>query len=246
MKNLLITLCMLSLYSISGLAQTDYNQWEVGSYKVKIGMHDMFEKGLAAHNKKFHTASPYKIGVMQTIAGPGTDSYTLVMGPVTMTQIEGRPSGTEHDTDWEKNVMPYVESTSDATFWREYKEITYSAPGSANYTKSRIRFFTLNPGNLDRFKAVLQKISAVYKAKNYNASYTVYIQSGASQGPHVAAEITMDSWAYLDKPNTFEKDFDELHGAGTWKLALEEFDIAVDRTKTYDQLNVFKPELSSN
>ncbi|MFZ1677068.1 MAG: hypothetical protein WBP41_14955 [Saprospiraceae bacterium] len=246
MKNLLITFCLLTWYSMSGFSQTDYNQWEVASYTPKLGMRDMLEKGLAAHNKKFHTANPYKIGVMRTISGPGTGDYTLVMGPVTLSQIDGRPSGAEHDADWQKNVIPYVEAVSDAAFWREYKEVTYAPAGSMNFTKSRLRFFTLNPGQMDRMKAALKLISEVYKAKNIQASYTVYIRYGASQGPHIAAEIGMANWSFLDEPNTFQKDFEEVHGVGSYQKFLDELEIALDRTKTYDVLNVFKPELGSD
>ncbi len=246
MKNLLITLCLLTWVSISAWAQTDYLQFEVASYTVKLGQRDMFEKGLAAHNKKFHNADPFKVGVFRVESGPGSGEYVLVMGPVTFSQIEGHPSGTEHDGDWQKNVLPYVESISESNYWRVDKDITYRPEGSATYNKSRLRFFTLNPGQSDRFKAAIQMIADVYKAKKYNATYTVYWKYGASQGPHVATEIGMNSWSWFDQPNTIQKDFEEVHGAGSWQKFMDELDIAIDRTKTFDQLDSFRPDLSSD
>lgn len=246
MKNLLITLVIFTGYALCTNAQTDYRQWEVGNYKIKMGQEDMFEKGLAVHNKKFHSAAPYKIGVSKCMSGPSSGQYTLVLGPVTFSQIEGRPAGVDHDSDWNKNVMPYVESEGEGSYWRMNDEASYNPTGSEKFTKSRLRFFTINPGQMDRFKELVKMVSEVYKAKNYKAAYNVYIRYGASQGPHAAAEIFMDSWAYLDTPNTFQKDYEEVHGEGSFQKFQDDFEIAIDRTKTYDELNVWKPELGSN
>lgn len=211
-----------------------------------MGQNDMFEKALAAHNKKFHNADPFKVGVSEVKSGPASGSYTLVMGPVTFTQIGGRPNSPEHNADWQKNVMPYVESIGDASFWRVDKDASYRAAGADAFTKSRLRFITLNPGQMDRFKDAIKMIGEVYKAKNYNASYSVYIKWGASAGPHVATEIGFADWSWFDQPNTIEKDFEEVHGAGSWQKFLDEWELAVDRTKTFDELDEFMPSLSSD
>src|SRR5690349_7599447 len=110
MKNLVILFsCMFGLIT-SGWTQTDYKQWETHRFKVKMGQEDDFEKSLAAHNKKFHNAAPYKTSVFSLHTGPNSGDYEIALGPMTFTQLEGRPAGKDHDEDWAK-VMSHVEST---------------------------------------------------------------------------------------------------------------------------------------
>ena len=92
---------------------------------------------------------------------------------------------------------------------------------------------------------LIKKVAAVYKAKNYPASYYVYFRWGASTGPHMAAEINFDNWSYLDRPDTWEADFNSVHGEGAWQKYLDEAANYIDRSKTYDEFIVWNKELSS-
>lgn len=108
MKNLMLTLGLLGWMTISSWAQNDYLQWETHRYYAKPGQAENFEKGLAAHNKKFHSAAPYKTSIFHVRTGPNSGCYELVMGPMTFTQMEGRPTGDDHDNDWEKMSWPML------------------------------------------------------------------------------------------------------------------------------------------
>jgi hypothetical protein len=236
----------LIAFAITTMAQTDYQQWEVMNLKPKADKLDLFKKGIAAHNKKYHSADPYKVGVSSIITGPNSGEYTWFMGPTTWTQMDSRPGKGEHDADWDKNVTPYVESAGEVSYWRMNKDLTYR-PANANpatFTKGRFRFFTLLPGEGDRFEDAFKKVVEVYKKKEYPASYTVFSRYGASTGPHVGVSLDFDKWAYLDRPNTFVKDFDEVHGANSYDRFLEELALCIDRSKTYDELSEYMAELS--
>jgi hypothetical protein len=50
-------------------AQADYNQYEVVYVKPKLDKVDLFKKGIAAHNKKYHSKAPYKASVSAIITG---------------------------------------------------------------------------------------------------------------------------------------------------------------------------------
>lgn len=245
MKNLFITLVLLSWGVMTSWAQTDYKQWETHRFTVKMGHEADFEKGLAAHNKKYHTADPFKTGIFDIHTGPNSGQVELSMGPMTFTQMEGRPDSPEHNADWAM-VMSHVESAGESMYWRADKEIEYAPAGSENFTALRWRYFTIRPGQSDRFEGLLKQVLAVYKAKNYGAGYRVYWRWGASQGPHACAEMSMSSWAFYDQPNTYEKDFEEVNGEGSYDRFVEELDLCLDRTKTYDELVKYRPDLSSN
>jgi hypothetical protein len=243
-KNLILLVCFLLSYSI-GNAQTDYRQWEAGYITAKAGQSEMFEKGITAHNRKFHNADPYKVAVFSVLSGPNSGKYFVALGPVTFTQIEGRPASDEHGMDWEKNVLPYVADEGETSYWRQDKDNVYNAPGSDKFTRARFRNFTLMPGQRDRFSALLKQVTAVYKAKALPASYSVYFKWGASVGPNVIAEIDVEHWSFFDLPDTWKKDFDEVNGAGAYDRFIEDMTLSIDRTKTFDELLEYKPALSS-
>lgn len=245
MKNLLFTLCLIMWTTLSLQAQTEYKQWETHRFKVKMGHAEDFEKGLAAHNKKFHNAAPYKTGIFEIRTGPNSGDYELVMGPMTFTQMEGRPSGKEHDADWAK-VLEHAEPVGETVYWRADKDILYAPAGSEAFNTMRWRYNTLKPDQRDRYKKLLEQVEAVFETKKLGAGFTAYWKYGASQGPHVCTELSMPGLKYLDRPDTWIKDFEEVHGEGSYDLFIEDMDKCVDRSKTYDELVHFRPDLSSD
>ena len=152
MKNLLFTLMLLTWASFSLQAQTDYKQWETHRFVAKRGHETDFEKGLAEHNKQFHNSAPYTTNIFEIITGPNSGAYELAMGPMTFTQMEGRPAGKEHDTDWAK-VMEHVESTGESMYWRADKDIYYAPPGLNPFFALRWRTQTTRLDHRARFEA---------------------------------------------------------------------------------------------
>jgi hypothetical protein len=231
--------------AITAHSQTDYLQWEVMSITPKADKLDLFKKGLAAHNKKYHASDPYKVGIASYVTGPKSGSYAWVMGPCTWTQLDSRPVKGEHDLDWDKNVVPHCESFGEVVYWRLDNDINYSAANSSTFTKTRLRNFTILPGQFGRATEQFKKIATVYKQKGYNASYHAYWREGASTGPHLIISIDFAKWAYFDSQSAFVKDFEEIHGAQSWNKFLEESALCIDRAKTYDELIEWVGELGS-
>jgi len=245
MKNLLFTLCLVLGLSFSLTGQTDYKQYETHRFMAKRGHEADFEKGLGDHNKKYHNAAPYKTSIFEIITGPDSRAYELSMGPMTFTQMEGRPSSADHDADWAK-VMEHADPVGETQFWREDKEIVYMPEGADKFTAYRWRYFTIKPGQGDRFESMVNKFMTVLSTKKYPASYKLYWKFGASEGPHACVELGMSSWAYFDRPNTLEADFEEVHGKGSYQDFSDDMENFVDRSRTYDEMVKFNPALSSD
>lgn len=245
MKNLLFTLMLLTWASFSLQAQTDYKQWETHRFFAKRGHEADFEKGLAEHNKKFHNAAPYKTNIFEINTGPNSGAYELAMGPMTFTQMEGRPAGKEHDTDWAK-VMEHVESTGESMYWRADKDIYYAPAGAESFSALRWRYTTIRPDQRDRFEGLMAQVEKVFETKKLGAGFMAYWKYGASQGPHVCTELSMPGMKYLDREDTWIKDFEEVHGEGSYDRYIEDLNMCVDRTKTYDEFVKFRADLSSD
>lgn len=243
MKKIVFLIGLLAIAIMPLSAQTDYLQWEVMNIVPKMDKLDLFKKGVAAHNKKYHAASPHKVSVYSVVTGPNSGSYTWVMGPTTWTQLDSRPGAGEHQLDWDKNVLPFCESIGEASYWRNEKDLSYQAAGDASFTKMRIRNNYVKPGEMDRYLGLMKMISEVYKKKNYTSSFSVDIRQGASQGPHVATFNSFAKWSWFDDNVNFRKDYDEVHGTGAYDRFLKELDLCIDRSKTYDELAESVPEL---
>lgn len=245
MKNLLYTLIVLLGAAFSLQAQTDYKQWESHYFKAKPGEREAFEKGLAEHHKKFHNEAPFKASIFNVVTGPHSGMYDMEMGPMTFTQMENRPSSAEHDEHWAK-VMEHGELVGETVYWRADKDIDYKPEGSKDFGTYRWRYVTLLPGGGDRYEALMEDVIAVFKAKGYNRSFNMYWRFGASEGANVVTELGMKNMASFDEESTWRKDFEEVHGEGSYQRFLDDLDLCTDRSKTYDEVVNFNAKLSSD
>jgi len=237
MKKVFFVIGLLMLVSAL-YAQTAYEQIESTPLLPKADKVDLFKKGLAAHNKKYHATDPYKASVWTDITGPTSGYYYWFMGPTTWTQMDARPGAGEHQLDWDKNVTPYVESYGEVTYWRMNKDVNYTPEGgTSTFTKSRGRFTYIKPGQMDRFIEQMKKVIAVYKHQKSAASSYLAVRQGASAGPHVVMYTDFANWAWFDNTSNFQKDYETVHGQGSYAKFIDELDLCTDRTKTYDVLS---------
>jgi hypothetical protein len=243
MKKIVFSIGLMA-FAITLFAQPDYQQWEVMNIKPKADKLDLFKKGVAAHNKKYHASGPYRVTMVSVLTGPSSGQYTWIMGPCTWTQLDSRPVKGEHDLDWDKNVVPHIESFGETSYWRLDKDINYQAANAATLTKSRLRFYTVLPGQSERLTDLLKKVVEIYKKKQYPASYNVYRRQGAAEGASVAVGLDFAKWAYFDATPNLMKDYEEMYGANSWNRFLDEFALCIDRSKTTDELNEVVAELS--
>jgi hypothetical protein len=245
MKNQLLLAILVVFTTFSLIGQADYKQYESVRFKVKMEHQADFEKGLAAHNKKYHNVAPYKVSIFEIWTGPNSGQYELSMGPMTFTQMEGRPSGEEHEKDWNK-VLEYVESVGEAVYWRADKDLQYRPAGSDNFGSFRWRYFYVKPGQYERYKKLVGMVIDVMKTRNHKASMQLYSKFGASQGPHTCMELGMNGFSYFDQDMMWKDEFEAVHGEGSLDMFNEELELCLDRSKTYDELVKFLPALSSD
>lgn len=239
MKKVFLTFGLLAFLGTGLMAQTSYEQFESTPMRPKADKVDLFKKGIAAHNKKYHAADPYKGSVWTDITGPTSGDYVWFMGPTTWTQLDGRPGAGEHQLDWDKNVTPYVESYGEVSYWRMNRDVNYMPEGgsAAAFTKSRGRFHYVKTGQMDRYIEQMKKVAAVYKHMKSAASFYLAVRQGASEGPHVVSYSDFANWSWLDSTSDFTKQFEVVHGQGSYAKFTDELDLCLDRSKTYDVLS---------
>ena len=91
----------------------------------------------------------------------------------------------------------------------------------------------------------MKKIVEVFRAKKYDNSWHVYwnyFQTG--NGRDISGVFGFDKWAFYDDDPVFIKDFEEIHGEGSWAETYEFMtEVTVEMT---EELRELIPELGGS
>jgi len=244
MKRITTLTMALLAFTIFAFAQEEesYVMFDNTRLAVKTDKYKEFGKAMAHHNKTYHADGPYHANVWSVAVGENAGQMIWSMGPCTFAQHDGRPDGTEHMEDWLYNVMPNVKYIDGSNLWKRDKELSYT-PEGLNDDKLSIRVYDIKDWQGYRFKEILEMAFEVYKQKEYSWSFQVYWpEFDAVPGEDVALVWSFSEWAWFDQESNFKKDFEEVHGAGSWYKFIEELKGTVNSTQ--DEVWVLVPELS--
>lgn len=235
-------LAVLSLVLVPALAVAeDYEMFETTYLQVKSGHSDQFKAGMKAHNDRFHAAGPYRADVWYVANGASGGAMFWAMGPCTFTDLDNRPSGEDHDSDWAKNVMAHAEAGL-TEYWKLDPDLSYR-PDMVPRSKLRIQFIDIQRFEWYRFRELQKKAKAAREAKKDPDPRLVFRNQASDGTRDIALVRAFDKWAALDRDNSFREDFEEVHGAGSWRLFLMEVEETVVNSET--ELHELMPELSA-
>jgi hypothetical protein len=222
----------------------DYVMVETIYLKPDMEKMDDLRKGMAAHNEKYHKeGTPYDSYIWYVHTGPHEGHLLWAMGPCTFTDLDDRPAGEDHEKDWKDNVAPYIKKETGLAYWKRDDKLSYNPQIDGSTDKVVWAMFKIKPFEGYRFDEMLKKIQKVYKEKNYPYGYAVYrSQFDLESGYDLVIENMFDKWAFFDRERTFKKDYEEIHGEGSWMKLMEEYkDVVCD---VIDELAEFQPEMS--
>jgi len=225
-------------------AQADYKMYLQILLEPKLDQISQFEENLAEHNKKFHSEGFREVVVYSISSGSNAGKYAWVMGPLTFTDMDEPELGEAHDADWNENVAALCREVSDFEWWKFQDELSYTPEGSQT-GKEIFTVYDIKKGEGYRFKEVVKKAVEVYKAKEYPDYFRVYFAEFASDSNRdVALSSGFKTWTSLDEKSTFKKDFEEVHGAGSWDPFLKEYQASFNSYE--DELSLLMPHLSGS
>lgn len=194
--------------------------------KPKKGMEPMLKKAVEAHNKKYHAEKPYQAGLSTILTGNEAGWMVWEMGPFSYTELDEAPGEGEHMENWRKTVDPYVETYGRVEHWRYNKKLSHS--NGQDQKMQNVWFIDIKRGEYYRFKALMTKIQQVVEKSNEGQSVwnNEYLQQ---DGRDVAMVFPFGSWADRDNDDFKMKEaYEAMHGAGSWQLALDEWEDVVE------------------
>jgi hypothetical protein len=237
MKKLTLIFTLIIGLSFTAFGQAKYKMFQL-AYLKPLPDTDMkaAKEAMMAHNETYHQEGPYQASIWSNLTGEMTGTWAWVMGPVTFTDFDNRPGDPDHDADWNKVVQGNFKLVANE-YWRMDEELSYAPEGYELGDKVVWTVYDLKPGDGYRFKEMVTKIIEVYKEKKYAYDFTVYWnQFDNTDGRDVVTEGSFTNWAFLDRERDFKKDFEEVHGEGSWWKLIEEYRDIV--ASSYDELSV--------
>jgi hypothetical protein len=193
--------------------------------KVKMGSEEKFEAAVLAHNKKYHSSSPYKASLNLIETGEDAGTYVWAQGGFSYSEMDARPGKGEHQKDWAKTIAPFIESYGRTEIWSYNKKLSHRKAGE--YALEEIWYLSVSGKDYYRFKAFMAKIQKIMAAKD--APMSVYNNAfGQDNGRDVAIVFPLKNWAEYDNEEwTMKEEFEKEHGANSWNDALSEWDAVV-------------------
>ena len=205
-------LCLL--IPVFGISQTK-NVVSANRVFPKIDKVLEFEKALATHAQKYHTGD-WKWRVFEIQSGPDFGGYHITEGPNTWDQVDTRGNlGTEHNTDWNKNVAIYLTDRSSNSY--SVFQDTLSTVALTDFA-DKISITHLFPkiGWAPKVREMITWMKPVWQAGS--ESVAVYLAS--SSGPMQYAIVTRYKNGLKERESGYRKPFKEryeaIHGADSY------------------------------
>lgn len=244
MKKIIFTLLLLPFLAISQNS-TEYGVFETANLTPNPTQITQFEKGLAAHNKKYHGEGPYGVRVYWVSNGPNTGSYHWSMGPFPWSSLDSRPAQKEgHDADWNTNVAQYTTADSGAqSYWRAHTELS-RFPKDFTIKNMEVDYWDIKRGKYADAIKLVEKINKVYAEKYPDDIWGIYTNefSSTKEGRDLAVISFFDRSAWLGEEHGMDKKYNEVYGAGSWEQFLKDWMEVTEGGET--ELWIFRPDLS--
>jgi hypothetical protein len=221
MKKFTSVLAIL-LASFSMAMTQDYTMFMTVELDPAPGKALDLEKGVKAHNAKYHNNGNTKGYLWSILSGPRSGQYLWGEGP---TNWEGMDSGLseEHSADWEKNVAAHCKNVGNYNYMVRDEERSYNPENQVTAPKIIAKIFTIKQGNsraavLD----ALGEIGEVFKAKKYPQARRVYTSVfNLKNKQEVVLIYPFDSFKMFETstglPQNFRQDFEEINGFGSFQ-----------------------------
>ena len=218
---------MICLIPMLGVGQdTDYQMFELFYFTPKAGHGADLEAAMYAHNQKYHPRGDYSAQVYYVMNGPNAGKYVWSMGPTTWTKIQNRPAEEGHDSDWDENIAIHIDSYDATDYYRLNSERSYF-PGPVDLKMLRLWLIDIKEGQGYRYRALMEKVQAVYKENEYDHPMGIYNrQLSGSHGYDVAMIWFFDGLDWLDEESSFSKDYD-ANLMDEWGAIVERMDVEV-------------------
>ena len=201
------------------------------------------QAAMKAHNTKFHSSGAHTAAVWAISTGPDAGKLVWSMGPLKFADLDSRPEGKAHDTDWDK-VMAHIGSMGTIEYWKRDDKLSnvVGDPTPMLY----VRYWRVNDKYGFLADALLKQIGDAVKAMEGENPWGVWDNQfrQGDLGRHLATVTGMNNWAEMDDDPKFMAAFKKAHGDDSWIPFIRSMEIAFD--DSYDEVWTLIPEVGGS
>ena len=222
MKRLFFTVLAISIIAtLQAQDDAGAHVYETIYLTPKLESTGKLNENLATHNKKYHGEGLHSAGVHAVITGRRAGDLIWIMGPGPYSNLDSRPAEGGHDDDWANTIQPYLKDASQTEYWRRDAKHWY-APENYSADKISIRFYKVKRGQSGAFVEHYGKLIQVFREKKYDRQLSMYWNTfSTAYGRNMASVSSFNNWGDLDQGLPVGKDFNSIHGEGSWAKWLE-------------------------
>lgn len=220
---------MLIPFLVFSQNQSDNNEEYliVGStiFSAKSDKIKEFSEGMKNHNEQFHAEGAMGVRIFTIMNGQNAYDYMAVMGPMPWSAFdEPSPTQEAHDEDWANNVIPYLESEEEVTFWRFHNKLSHF-PSNFEMSKLRVSVWDIARGKYEDMVSKLEMVTGVLKEKSPETPFAIYTNefSSTNSGQDLSVVYFFDDFAWLGKDQKLKEKFEEVHGTGSFNSFTQEW-----------------------
>lgn len=233
-KNILAGILLLAFLfnsdqTIAQKMKEKYDMYSTEQIRVVKGKEKEFESAVKAHNEKYHKEGTHQAWLRAIVTGPKAGSYVWISGPKMFSDFETRPGEGAHADDWSNNVDPYVKYYGTVEFWKRNDELSFTAPDSEGDKLSQVWYIDVDKGGWEKFNAALEKAVAVSTKIGKDSFHTYNTTFSGGDGRDVALVFPFGKWSDLDIDDSFMEEFEKLHGEGSWKTFLDDWNSSTSK-----------------
>ena len=226
-RKLFLTLTLIGalLFVTNGTAQEEptRNMVEITYIRAKMGHEADFIAAVKAHNDAFHNEIPYtgNLDLIQT--GRESGWFVNIMGPCNFSDLDNRPSSDAHNSDWEDNVGQHVARFGRTEYWSINSNLSNPIMAIEDIKYETIWFIKMNRDNpnADADFAKFMKMALEVNKKHESDHRVYYSMFAGDDGRDLAVVFPHKALGDLDSDRNFGKEFDAIHGEGSFEKALK-------------------------
>ncbi len=202
---------------------TDYSMARITFVKAKIGMEKDFTEAVASFNEKFHSEAPFTARLDRIATGSQAGWFVWIMGPLTFTDLDSWDIGDDRLEYLKSNVYDKIAKFGRTEFWRYNPKLSFDAIEEP-VAMSNLWLIDIADGQYHRFKEFMEKVQPVFAKMNKDNMRVYNNAFNEDDGRDIVIVWTSTKWADMDdQDDSFESTYEEMHGKGSWKNALDDW-----------------------
>ena len=204
----------------------------------KLGQGSSFENAWKTHLQKYHKGDD-KRSVHEILSGDRAGQFQLISGPSSFADMDTeRPTDVAHGMDYDKTVVPSVESMAGSYTYRHADTLSYNGAVAADKFVTTI--YNVKRGKMNDFTAEVKRAVATNKAINSKNSYNTYVQLWAGTKPQLVIVTKLkDGFKQLDdtfspsQTEAFKAEYIKTFGQEKWDKRMTSLIDFVDSTEVF-------------